>query len=102
MDFIESFLCAPHKAWLMSNPKANLRIWDEKLEIGKSFMLIRKLSSAERALSAAAELADIYLSSAKKPIGKLEIEMFSATVSELANCFSLQKEISKRNQIIME
>ena len=101
MYSLKGHICSAHKAWLTSNPRASLRAWDESLEIGQNFLSSGELPNAENALSKALELAIIYFSTPLKVIDKPEIEMFSKTVSELASCFSLKGETSKRNEIIV-
>ena len=101
MDSLKGHICSAHKAWLTSNPRANLRAWEESLEVGQYFLSSGELSSAKNALSNALEFAKIYFSTSLKVIDKPKIEMFSETVSELAYCFSLKGDTSKRNQIIV-
>ena len=101
MDSIKGYICSAHKAWLLRNPRANLRAWEESLEIGQYFLSSGELSNAKNALSNALEFAKIYFSTPVKVIDKPKIEMFSETVSELAYCFSLKGDTSKRNEIIV-
>ena len=101
MNSINGYICSAHKAWLLRNPRANLRVWEESLEVGQYFLSSGELSSAKNALSNALEFAKIYFSTSLKVIDKPKIEMFSETVSELAYCFSLKGDTSKCNQIIV-
>ena len=101
MDSIKGYVCSAHKAWLLRNPRANLRAWEESLEIGQNLLSSGELSSAKNALSNALEFAKIYFSTSLKLIDKPKIEMFSETISELAYCFSLNGDTSKRNEIIV-
>ena len=101
MDSIKGYICSTHKAWLLKNPRANLRAWEESLEIGQYLLSSGELSSAKNALSNALEFAKIYFSTSLKVLDKPKIEMFSETVSELAYCFSLKGDTSKRNEIIV-
>ena len=101
MDSIKGYICSAHKAWLLRNPRANLRVWEESLEVGQYFLSSGELSSAKNALSNALEFAKIYFSTSLKVFDKSKIEMFSETVSELAYCFSLKGDTSKRNEIIV-
>ena len=101
MDSLKGHICSAHKAWLTSNPRANLRAWEESLEVGQYLLSSGELSNAQNALCNALEFAKIYFSTSLKVIDKPKIEMFSETVSELAYCFSLKGDTSKRNQIIV-